>query len=314
MNLIKILFGYLSLISGLDERILFSESDRVENINYINEHNSMNLSYTLGKNDFIEYDFINETYPINKGLIYSNIDDNATLSIFSETDEQNLIEEIDWRENNAVTSVKNQGECGGCWSFSAVGAVEGLWAIKNGNLFHKNLYNLSEQELIDCSGSYGNHGCEGGTMLSAFGYIKDNGLCLEKDYQYTGEDGQCQKDNCESKVKISNYSIISPNSETQLQRAVQIQPVSVAIQANKRSFQFYKSGIYSDLDCGFHLDHGVLLIGYGYDKDLDMKYWIIKNSWGNQWGENGYIRIQKDIDDDRGLCGIAMQPSIPLLR
>ena len=88
----------------------------------------------------------------------------------------------------------------------------------------------------------------------------------------------------------------------------------MAIQANKRSFQFYKSGIYSDLDCGFQLDHGVLLIGYGYDKDLNIKYWIVKNSWGNQWGENGYIRIQKDVDDDRGLCGIAMQPSIPLLR
>ena len=106
MNLIKILFGYLSLISGLDERILFSESDRVENINYINKHNSKNLSYELGINDFIEYDFINETYPINKGLIYSNIDDNATLSIFSETDEQNLIEEM--------RRITKKGQCRCC--------------------------------------------------------------------------------------------------------------------------------------------------------------------------------------------------------
>jgi len=309
MNLIKILLGYLSLISELDERILFTNSDRIDNENYIIEQNQKNLSYKLGSNDFIEYDFINETYPTNHGLIY--LDQNVTLSVFSTNKKSK--EEIDWRKHNAVTSVKNQGDCGGCWSFSAVGAIEGLWAIKKNEFFHKNLYNLSEQELIDCSESYGNHGCEGGSMLSAFQYVKDNGICLEKDYTYTGEDGQCQKENCESKVKISNYSLISPNSESQLERAVQIQPVSVAIQANKRSFQFYRSGIYSDLDCGYQLDHGVLLIGYGYDKDLDMKYWIVKNSWGNQWGENGYIRILKDIDDNRGLCGIAIQPSIPLL-
>lgn len=116
------------------------------------------------------------------------------------------------------------------------------------------------------------------------------------------------------KIQLVQKKLKYQTSESQSERAVQIQPVSVAIQANKQSFQLYKSGIYSNENCGYQLDHGVLLIGYGYDKDLDMKYWIIKNSWGNQWGENGYIRIQKDIDDDRGLCGIAMQPSIPLLR
>jgi KDEL-tailed cysteine endopeptidase len=98
-----------------------------------------------------------------------------------------------------------------------------------------------------------------------------------------------------------------------LMRAVQHQPVSVAIQANKRSFQMYQSGIYSDPDCGFELDHGVLLIGYGYDKTYDMDYWIIKNSWSESWGENGYIRIQRNINDSRGLCGIAMDPSVPIV-
>jgi len=139
----------------------------------------------------------------------------------------------------------------------------------------------------------------------------NNSLCSNISYPYTGQDGTCETD-CKSLVTISNYSDVIQNNEKMLERAVQRQPVSVAIQANKRSFQMYKSGIYSDPDCGFELDHGVLLIGYGYDKDYDMNYWIIKNSWSDSWGENGYIRIQKNINDERGLCGIAMDPSFPI--
>ena len=214
-------------------------------------------------------------------------------------------ESVDWRDNYKVSSVKNQGECGGCWAFSSVGAVESAWAIK-----HNTLYNLSEQELIDCSSE--NHGCEGGSMDLAFQYIIENGLCSNLSYPYTAQDGQCQND-CKSIIKISNYSDIIPNDEQILKYAVQHQPVSVAIQANKRSFQMYKRGIYSDPDCGFKLDHGVLIVGYGYDKTYDMDYWIIKNSWSDSWGENGYIRIQRNIDDSRGLCGIAMDPSVPII-
>ena len=148
-------------------------------------------------------------------------------------------------------------------------------------------------------------------MDYAFQYIIDNGLCTNISYPYTASEGECMKDQCDSVIKINNYSNIIPNNENILKKVVSLQPVSVAIQANKRSFQFYKSGIYSDLDCGTQLDHGVLIIGYGYDYLYNMKYWIVKNSWGPSWGENGYIRILRDIDDSRGLCGIAMQPSIP---
>ena len=141
----------------------------------------------------------------------------------------------------------------------------------------------------------------------------NNSLCTNLSYPYIANDSNCIIDQCEPVVHISNYSDVYPNNETLLKYAVAIQPVSIAIQANKRSFQMYQSGIYNDPSCGFQLDHGVLVVGYGYDEQYDMKYWIIKNSWGPSWGENGYIRILRDSDDTRGLCGIAMDPSYPIV-
>ena len=213
---------------------------------------------------------------------------------------------VDWRNKHKVSSVKNQGECGSCWAFSSVGAVESVWAIKN-NI----LYNLSQQELIDCS--FLNHGCQGGSMDLAFLFIQNQGLCTNLSYPYQGIKDKCNKTNCESMVRIKNHSDVPKNNESQLKNSVAIQPVSVAIQANKRSFQMYKSGIYNDYNCGTELDHGVLVIGYGHDTDLDMDYWIIKNSWGPQWGDNGYIRIERNINDTKGMCGIAMMPSYPIV-
>ena len=208
-------------------------------------------------------------------------------------------------KKNKVSSVKNQGQCGGCWAFSSIGAVESTWAIK-----HNILYDLSEQQLIDCSNE--NHGCEGGSMDLAFEYMKNNSICNNISYPYTASDNMCQKD-CNGLFEIKDYVDINRNNIKSLMKAVSKTPVSVAIQANKRSFQLYQSGIYSDPDCGYNLDHGVLLVGYGYDKLYDLDYWIIKNSWGKSWGENGYIRLLKDDSDSRGQCGIAMMPSIPIV-
>ena len=269
------------------------------NKEFIQKHNSENHSYVVGENNFINHTYIDEFNPRNH-LIFHSVNNPITIN-FTDLHQNS----VDWRKIHKVSSVKNQESCGSCWAFSSVGAVESAWAIK-----HNTLYNLSEQELIDCSSE--NNGCEGGSMVKAFQYIIENGLCSNESYPYVAIDKQCQND-CKSLVQISNYSDIIPNQEKMLMRAVQHQPVSVAIQANKRSFQMYQSGIYSDPDCGFELDHGVLLIGYGYDKKYDMDYWIVKNSWSESWGENGYIRIQRNINDPRGLCGIAMDPSIPIV-
>ena len=270
-----------------------------DNREYIDYHNSKNLSYQLEENQFINREYMDEFYqPMNNFSIHINSINNSDILPDAKY-------RVDWREKNKVSSVKNQLHCGGCWAFSAVGAVESAWAIK-----HNQLYNLSEQELIDCSSK--NNGCEGGSMDLAFIYISFNGLCTNMSYPYTASDNMCVY-SCDPVVKISNYSNVEQYNEKELMRAVTKQPVSVAIQANKRSFQLYKSGVYSDPDCGTKLDHGVLLVGYGYDNLYDLEYWIVKNSWGETWGENGYIRLLRNVDNPAGQCGIAIIPSYPVL-
>ena len=274
----------------------------LNNTEYVKYHNSLNLSYQLGLNQFIDREYTNEFHVNNSHFIVTNL---SQRELF---DEESYIvnPSIDWRDNHKVTTVKNQGSCGDCWAFSSVGAVESAWAIKNNVLF-----NLSQQELLDCSSM--NKGCKGGSMDLAFKYIMNNGLCTNLSYPYIAEREFCQKNDCEPVIQIKGYRDVTQDNEKALARAVSKQPISVAIQANKRSFQLYQSGIYNDPDCGTELDHGVLLVGYGTDIDFNMDYWIIKNSWGKEWGENGYIKIQRNIDDKRGLCGIAMQPSYPIV-
>ena len=212
---------------------------------------------------------------------------------------------IDWREKNAVTPVKNQGQCGSCWSFSATGAMEGINALKNGKLV-----SLSEQELVDCSYSYGNVGCNGGLMDNAFGYVVEHGICSESDYPYVGKVTTCEESLCDPVVKISGCYDVPSNNELALREAVSQQPVSVAIEADTRTFQLYTSGVITSESCGTNLDHGVLVVGYGEEDGIP--YWLVKNSWGDSWGDNGYVKIgRSNSTSSHGTCGIAMQPSYP---
>lgn len=215
---------------------------------------------------------------------------------------------IDWRAKGAVTSVKDQGQCGSCWTFSATGAVEGAWAIAKGQLI-----NLSEEELVECAGlKYGSMGCNGGQMEGAFKYIIEKGQCSLSSYPYTsgtGQSGSC-KTSCSPVAKLTSCSDVKPNDQLSLKAAVAKQPVSIAIEADTKYFQSYSSGILTSSSCGTNLDHGVLITGYGTENGID--YWMVKNSWSTSWGDQGYVKIARSSStNDQGICGIAMQPSFP---
>ena len=235
----------------------------------------------------------------------------VSRSAFVETD---VVDTIDWRSQNAVTPVKNQGQCGSCWSFSASGAMEGAWSIATNELV-----SISEQQLVDCSSNmeYGNHGCNGGLMDNAFSWIEKNGgLCYEEDYEYvsgeTRAPGVCEK-SCEvdEKSEIKSYTDVKSSDEAMME-ALMKQPVSVAIEADEKDFQLYKSGVFTG-SCGTNLDHGVLLVGYG--KKNGEEYYILKNSWGETWGEGGYMYLGKgsEYNNGKGQCGVLEEGSYPNL-
>lgn len=210
---------------------------------------------------------------------------------------------IDWRTQNAVTKVKNQEQCGSCWSFSASGAIEGAVAIGAGVLV-----SLSEKQLMDCSKSYGNNSCNGGLMDYAFQYAIDNGgLTLEENYPYVAEDGTCDKTK-EKQVagSISGFKDVPVDNVDQMVAAVSGQPVSVAIEADRSAFQMYSGGVLDKISCGTNLDHGVLVVGFtDVDDQTYPNAWIVKNSWGNTWGVQGYIYISREVQSTpKGICGI----------
>lgn len=214
---------------------------------------------------------------------------------------------IDWTTQGVVTPVKNQGQCGSCWAFSATGSIECRYAIAHGVL-----NSLSEQQLVDCSMSEGNLGCDGGEMDNAFKYVeKEGGLCSETEYPYKGVDGKCNAANCGTKYDpIVSYIDVTKQDESALEAAAVSGCVSVAIEADQFAFQYYSSGVLTGT-CGTNLDHGVLVVGYGTESGTE--YWKVKNSWGTSWGEDGYVLICKDCgkNGNQGECGINDEPSYP---
>jgi len=284
------------------------------NLDLIEKHNADAAlgihTYRLGVNKYADMtpEEFRETY-----LGY-----NHTLARFkgaSSSTFQKLIggfkapEKVDWREEGAVTPVKDQGQCGSCWAFSTTGSLEGAHFRALGKLV-----SLSEQQLVDCSKKYGNNGCNGGLMDNAFQYVKENGgLDTEDSYPYHMKQEKCHFNKAAVGSLCSGFVDVPQGDEQALMEALAVNgPVSVAIDVTENNFMLYKEGVFTDTSCkntADDLNHGVLVVGYGTDEGQD--FWIVKNSWSSKWGESGYIRMARNKNN---MCGIATVASYPLVK
>jgi len=292
----------------------------MDNVDKINRHNAEGHSYTMGITPFADMTAEEFKQKVVGQECKHDFDKKAKKNEAIEklrTGRRRAVggnpDKVNWVTAGKVTAVKNQGSCGSCWSFSTTGSIEGRTAIAN----NASPVSLSEQELVDCDKS--DHACNGGSMDLGMEYAASNkGLCLESEYSYHAVAGTCVESSCTHHSPISSHTDVA-FGEDALETAVAAGPVSIAIEADQSAFQLYTGGVLDSSSCGAGLDHGVLAVGY--DNTASDKYWIVKNSWGSSWGENGYIRFCKDCNKNclfgsfhcKGQCGIAAAAVFPVV-
>jgi len=307
-----------------NNHILHILGNWLSNDEYINNINLKNLPFRLGHNAYSGYS-LNEfsdlmSFDSNKNS-FNNIQGIEDFYLNNSNKLLSLPSSVDWRDQNLVNPVKDQGQCGSCWSFSTIQALESASAIKYGKL-----YSLSEQQLVDCDNLQNggkDHGCNGGLMDNAFTWIsKNNGVCSELDYPYisgtTKTSSTCKKCTNQPNTDVIKFIDIQQKSDLALMTVLAEQPVSIAIEADQRAFQLYASGVFTET-CGTTLDHGVGLVGYGTLNGVE--YYILRNSWGTTWGLNGYMLIGRGNDpktgktynNGAGQCGLLMEASYPVV-
>lgn len=280
-----------------------------EHVALVQKHNLLHdlgkVSYTMGINEYSDLSF--EEYRhflLGAKREYSQHKNSSMYRKFSSSYADP--DEVDWRKEGYVTPIKNQGQCGSCWAFSSTGSMEGQHFRVTGKLIP-----LSEQQLVDCCAA--NAGCNGGWMDNAFDYVKTNGgIDTETYYPYQAhETGRCtfNPDPADLGSKCGGFVDVFPRSDEDALKSAtaKMGPISVAIDAAHQSFQLYRGGVYEEPACSNKdTDHAVLVVGYGTENGQD--YWLVKNSWGTTWGDQGYIKMARNKDN---MCAIAEYASYP---
>ncbi|CAB0021060.1 unnamed protein product [Nesidiocoris tenuis] len=285
-----------------------------ENKRKIDEHNALYekglVSYKLGLKPFADKELHEITKKGSGQLIgdfgvFGAFPTKAKQSLKFEATGDKLPDHVDWREKGIVSPVKAQYSCLACWAFAATDALESQYAMKYG----KHVL-LSQQQFVDCSRPEGNLGCQGGMVDWAYQYMmRTGGVMLDSDYPYNVEEGVCQFDEKKIVASISNYGEIKNGSEISLQEAVaKFGPISVSIDSSLFEWNYYTTGVFDSPYCSTDVDHAVLVVGYGTENGTD--YWLVKNSYGNTYGDHGYIKMARNKNN---LCAIANYANFPII-
>jgi len=275
-----------------------------ENFARIAEHNNAGKKFSLGVNQFADLTEAEWTATYKGAKRPEGKEEIPNLGLVGE--EVELADSVDWVSRGAVTPIKDQGQCGSCWSFSATGATEGTYQIASGNLV-----SLAEQQIVDCDTTDGNEGCNGGWPYAAVTYLSRYGACQESSYPYRATDGSCAISSCTMALQpgvVSGYNNVA-QTENGLMSALMSSPVSVTINAEGYAFQLYSQGVMTTA-CSGYTDHAVLAVGYATDTD-GTPYWRVKNSWGTTWGMAGYFNMERGNGAQGSLCILQDAPVVP---